>query len=263
MLTYPAIDPVAISLGPVKVHWYGLMYIIGIGIGWWLARLRGHKYGLTAEQVDDLVFYGAMGVIIGGRLGYTLFYNLPKFLADPVLIFKVWEGGMSFHGGFLGVFFAGLYFSWKYKRNLIDILDFIIPSIPLALMCGRIGNFINGELYGKPADVPWAMVFPGGGPLPRHPSQLYEAFLEGLVLFVVLWFFSYGTQDKKQPRYAVSGLFVLLYGLFRSLVEFVRVPDAHIGYLAFGWLTQGQLLSFPMIVLGIIFLYLAYRRQPA
>lgn len=263
MITYPEIDPVAIALGPVKVHWYGLMYIIGIGFAWWLARLRAPKYNFSPQQVDDLVFYGAMGVIVGGRIGYTIFYNLPKFISDPLSIFRVWEGGMSFHGGFLGVFFAGLYFSWKTRRYLIDVLDFIIPSVPLALMFGRIGNFINGELFGKPTDVPWAMVFPGGGPLARHPSQLYEAFLEGFLLFVVLWFFTYGTQMKKPPRYATSGLFVLLYGVFRSAVEFVREPDAHIGYIAFGWLTKGQLLSLPMIVLGIVFLYLAYRRQPA
>ncbi len=262
MLTYPTINPVAIALGPIKVHWYGLMYIIGIGFAWWLARLRASKYGFTSQEIDDLVFYGAMGVILGGRLGYTLFYNLPKFLADPVLIFKVWEGGMSFHGGFLGVFFAGLLFSYKTKHHLIDVLDFIIPSVPLALMCGRIGNFINGELFGKPTDVAWAMVFPGGGPLARHPSQLYEACLEGLVLFIVLWFFTYGTQNKKPPRYAASGVFVLLYGVFRSAVEFVREPDSHIGYLAWGWVTKGQVLSLPMIMLGIVFLVLAYRRQP-
>ncbi|MEE9423678.1 MAG: prolipoprotein diacylglyceryl transferase [Methylococcales bacterium] len=263
MITFPVIDPVAIALGPVKIHWYGLMYIIGISFAWWLARLRASKYGFSQSEVDDLVFYGAMGVILGGRLGYTLFYNFSDFLSNPSVIFKVWQGGMSFHGGFLGVFIAGLYFSHKSKRNLIDILDFIVPSIPLALLCGRLGNFINAELVGKPTDVPWAMVFPGAGSLARHPSQLYEAFLEGFVLFVVLWFFTSGTTRKKPSRYAASGLFVLLYGFFRSMVEFVREPDAHIGYLAYGWLTKGQLLSLPMIILGMIFLYLAYRRQPA
>ena len=169
---------------------------------------------------------------------------------------------MSFHGGFIGVLLAGVYFSYKTKHHFIDVIDFIAPSIPLALLCGRLGNFINAELVGNPTDVPWAMVFPGAGPLARHPSQLYEAFLEGFVLFSVLWFFTSGTNKKKPPRYAASGLFLLLYGLFRSAVEFVREPDAHIGYLAFGWLTKGQLLSLPMIVLGIICLYLAYRRQP-
>ncbi len=263
MISYPEIDPVAIALGPVKIHWYGLMYIIGISFAWWLARLRASKYEFSKLQVDDLVFYCAMGVILGGRLGYTLFYGFSNFLSDPVSIFKVWQGGMSFHGGFLGVFLAGLYFSYKTQRNLIDVLDFIVPSIPFALLCGRLGNFINGELVGKPTDVPWAMVFPGAGSVARHPSQLYEAFLEGLVIFVVLWFFTSGTDNKTPPRYATSGLFVLLYGLFRSLVEFVREPDAHIGYLAFGWLTKGQLLSLPMIILGAIFLYLASRRQPA
>ncbi|MCH9697380.1 MAG: prolipoprotein diacylglyceryl transferase [Gammaproteobacteria bacterium] len=264
MLTYPQIDPVAIAIGPLKVHWYGLMYIIGIGVGWWLARLRAKKFGFTAQQVDDLVFYSALGVVLGGRVGYTLFYNLPRFLDDPSLIFRVWEGGMSFHGGFLGVFFAGLYFAHKNQRNIVDVWDFIIPSVPISLLCGRIGNFINGELYGKPTDVPWAMVFPGGGPLPRHPSQLYEGILEGIVIFIVIWLMTYGTRSKRAPRYAASGLFVLMYGFFRSLVELVRLPDAHIGYLAWGWVTQGQLLSLPMIVLGLVFLYLAYlRKQPA
>jgi phosphatidylglycerol:prolipoprotein diacylglycerol transferase len=259
MLTYPEIDPVAFSLGPLKVHWYGIMYLIGFAGGWWLGRIRAAKpnSGWTAAQVDDIVFYIALGVVLGGRLGYTLFYNLPGFLDNPLALFRVWEGGMSFHGGLLGVLVALWLFNRKYRQGYWNTVDFIAPLVPIGLGAGRIGNFINAELWGKVSDVPWAMVFPGAGPLPRHPSMLYEFALEGPVLFAILWWFS----SKSRPTLAVSGLFALCYGIFRFLVEFVRMPDAHIGYLAFGWVTMGQVLSLPLIAVGGGLLLYAYRKR--
>ena len=258
MLTYPQIDPVAIHLGPVAIHWYGLMYLLGFAGGWWLLVRRGRTAHMTMapEWVSDLVFYVAMGVILGGRIGYTLFYNFPGFLDNPMVLFKIWEGGMSFHGGLLGVITAYFLFARRYQINVFHLADFAAPAIPLGLLTGRIGNFINGELWGKTTDLPWGMVFPTGGPLPRHPSMLYEALLEGLVLLAVVWWFG----SKPRPRMAVSGLFLLLYGLFRCSVEFVRLPDAHIGYLAFGWLTMGMVLSLPMVLAGLLMIYLAYTR---
>ncbi len=259
MIPYPRIDPVAIDLPdflPFDVHWYGLMYVIGIGGAWLLARRRAPRFGWHLEEIDDLVFYAAIGVVVGGRTGYMLFYNLPTLVTDPLSFFKVWQGGMSFHGGLLGTLAAVYLFARKYGRSLLEVTDFAVPFVPIGLFFGRIGNFINGELWGKVSDVPWAMVFPGAGPWPRHPSQLYEAFLEGIVLFTVLWLYS----AAPRPRGAVFGLFLLLYGVFRFLVEFIREPDAHIGYLAFGWVTMGQLLSLPMIVAGAALLGWAYRR---
>jgi len=259
MLTYPVFNPVAIKLGPLKVHWYGLMYLVAFGVAWWLAKLRAKRpnSGWNAEQISDLIFYGALGVILGGRLGYTLFYGFDKFLGDPLSIFRVWEGGMSFHGGFLGVLVAMYIFARKNKRDYFKLLDFVAPIVPIGLGAGRIGNFINSELWGRVTDVPWAMVFPNGGPEPRHPSQLYEFFFEGIVLFIIVWVFS----AKARPKMAVSGVFALFYGLFRFGVEFARQPDAHLGFLAFDWLTMGQLLSFPLIVLGIILLWFAYKKD--
>ena len=260
MLTYPHIDPVAVELGPLKVHWYGLMYLLGFLGFWWLGRRRALKpwSPVTPEQVGDMLFYGALGVILGGRIGYILFYDLPRFLAEPAMLFKVWQGGMSFHGGLIGVILAMLWVGRKYRAGFWRIADFVAPLIPVGLGAGRIGNFINGELWGKVTDLPWGMVFPHAGDLPRHPSQLYQALLEGLALFLILWVFS----SRQRPPAAVSGLFLIGYGVFRFLVEFVREPDAHIGYLAFGWLTMGQLLSLPMILAGLALMLWAYKRAP-
>ncbi len=258
MLTYPDIDPVALSLGPLKVHWYGIMYLVAFTTAWWLGRRRAAmpNSGWNPEQIEDVIFYGALGVVLGARLGYVLFYNFSVFIDNPLTLFKVWEGGMSFHGGALGVLFAMWLYARKQGRGYFEVTDFIVPLVPLGLGAGRIGNFINGELWGKVSDVPWAMVFPTGGPEPRHPSMLYEFLLEGIVLFLILWFYS----SKPRPAMAVTGLFGLGYGLFRTLVEFVRMPDAHIGYLAGGWLTQGMVLSLPMVVLGAAMVFIAYRR---
>jgi phosphatidylglycerol:prolipoprotein diacylglycerol transferase len=273
MITYPEIDPTLLSLGPVSIHWYGMMYVIGFLGGWWLARRRVGRPGVVwdADQADDVVFYIVLGVVLGGRIGYVLFYNLSAFIADPLILFKVWQGGMSFHGGLLGVLLAMWYFARKHGRGFFDATDFIAPLIPVGLATGRIGNFINAELWGGVTDWPWGMRVPcklGDGlcerlglpldaeySLPVHPSQLYEFFLEGLVLFLILWTFS----AKPRPKMAVSGLFLVCYGLFRFAVEFVRMPDQHIGYLAFDWVTMGQILSLPMVVFGLFLLYLAYR----
>lgn len=259
MVTYPNIDPVAFHIGPLSVHWYGLMYLLGFLGAWGFIAYRVKKQparGFTVEQVTDILFYAALGVIVGGRLGYMLFYDWPNFIAAPQTFFKVWQGGMSFHGGLLGVIIALWIYSCKINKNLIDIADLIAPAVPIGLATGRIGNFINGELWGKISDVPWAMIFPTGGPYPRHPSQLYEFFLEGVLLFLILWWFS----RKPRPRGAVSALFLIGYGCFRFIIEFFRVPDVQIGYLAFGWVTEGQLLSLPMILIGIIILVFSYWR---
>jgi len=258
MLEYPAIDPVAISLGPLQIRWYGLSYVAGTLIGWWLLRMRSARHGWTYEQVADLVFYAVLGAIIGGRLGSALFYNLPYYLDHPLATFKIWQGGMSFHGGLLGVLVAVWLFARFQRRPFFAVTDFLAPVVPVGLFCGRIGNFINGELWGRPTDLPWAMVFPdpAAGGIPRHPSQLYEAALEGALLFIILWWFS----ARPRPIMAVSGLFLTGYGLFRFLVEFVRVPDPQLGYLAFGWVTMGQVLSLPMFIFGVLLLYLSYTK---
>ncbi len=262
MIRYPNIDPVALSLGPLKVHWYGITYLVGFLVGWWLGRLRTRKpwAPINEEQMGDMLFYIALGVILGGRFGYVIFYNFDLFLANPLWLFKVWEGGMSFHGGLLGVMLAMFWFCRKVDRSFFEIADFVAPLVPVGLGAGRIGNFINGELWGKPTDVPWAMVFPNApDSLARHPSQLYQFGLEGVTLFILLWWFS----SRERPRMAVSGLFLALYGSFRFLVEFVRQPDPQLGYLAWHWLTMGQVLSFPMIIAGVVLILVAYRRQRA
>ena len=262
MLVHPDFDPVAFSLGPLHVRWYGLMYLLGFLAGWALGRYRVKRpgSGWTAEQMDDLVFYIALGVILGGRIGYILFYNFSSFLHNPLVLFRIWEGGMSFHGGFLGVLLAMVLFARKHQKGFWATIDFVAPLIPPGLFFGRIGNFINGELWGRVTDASWGMVFrQTGDSLPRHPSQLYEAALEGVALFLIVWLFS----ARPRPTMAVSGVFALSYGVFRFLVEFVRQPDAQLGYLAFGWLTMGQLLSLPLIAVGTILLMLAYRRKGA
>ncbi|MGK0298186.1 MAG: phosphatidylglycerol:prolipoprotein diacylglycerol transferase [Gammaproteobacteria bacterium] len=261
MITYPQIDPIALDLGLVQIRWYGLTYLAGLGLAWWLLRRRAKNSNGIWDNilVEDLIFYGAIGVILGGRLGSVIFYNLPYYLSHPVDIFKVWQGGMSFHGGFIGVMIATGLFAIKFKKRIFDVYDYLIPVVPVGLGFGRIGNFVNGELWGAPTDVSWAMIFPAmsAGNIPRHPSQLYEAILEGLLLFIIMWWFS----SSARPRMAISGLFMLLYGVFRFAVEFFREPDAHIGYLVGDWLTMGQVLSTPMIIVGIILLFLAYTRQ--
>lgn len=257
MLPYPQINPIALQIGPLKIHWYGLMYVVGFLAAWGLGSLRAKKpwNPFTSDQVADILFYGALGVIIGARLGYMLIYDFHDFIMNPMIVFKIWDGGMSFHGGLVGGLIALGFYSKKIKCSLFEILDFGAPLVPIGLGAGRIGNFINGELWGRVTNVPWAMVFPNAGPLPRHPSQLYECFLEGFVLFTILWFYS----AKPKPRMAVSGMFLLCYGCFRFFVEFYRQPDIQLRFIAFGWMTMGQLLSIPMIIVGALFLIWAYQ----
>jgi phosphatidylglycerol:prolipoprotein diacylglycerol transferase len=256
-MIYPQIDPVALSLGPLQIHWYGMMYLLGFVFAWRLGRYRATHAGWTATEVEDMLFYGALGVIIGGRFGYVLFYDLASYIQTPSNIYRVWQGGMSFHGGLIGVLVAFWWFSRKTQKTYFEISDFIAPLVPLGLFFGRIGNFINGELWGKVSDVPWAMVFPTGGPLARHPSQLYEAVLEGAVLFTLLWLYS----AKPRPVGAVSGLFLIGYGIFRFMIEFVRVPDQQYGYFWADWLTMGQILSLPMVIIGLAITVYAYRKS--
>ena len=274
------INPIAISLGPVQVHWYGIMYLLGFAAAWWLGQRRraAGRLPVTHEQFSDLLFYGMLGVIIGGRVWYMLSYvSLDWIVHDPLALFRVWDGGMSFHGGLIGVVTACWLWSRKRELHFFDTIDFVAPLVPIGLGLGRLGNFINGELWGRHTDLPWGMIFPSAleslgktkeqlhqmylaGQLngeARHPSQLYEFFLEGVVMFVVLWLYS----RKPRPRYAVSGLFALLYGVFRFAVEFVRQPDAQLGYLAWGWLTMGQVQSVPLIVIGLVLLWMS-RRAP-
>ena len=257
MFEYTGFDPVAFSIGPLSVRWYGLMYLLGFAASWLLARARCKRADspITKAQVDDLIFYAAIGVIVGGRVGYMLFYNLPALLDNPLSLFMVWQGGMSFHGGLIGVLAAIGLFARRLQRRYFEIGDFVVPLVPLGLGFGRFGNFINGELWGSPTDVPWAFVVNG---VARHPSQLYEALLEGPVLFIIVWWFS----ARPRPTMSVSGLFLAGYGVFRCLVETVRLPDEHIGYLAFGWLTMGMVLTVPMIVAGALLMWLAYRPGP-
>jgi phosphatidylglycerol:prolipoprotein diacylglycerol transferase len=280
MRYFDDINPIAISLGPLAVHWYGIMYLLGFAAAWWLGNRRraAGRLPVGYEAFSDLAFYVMLGVIVGGRVGYMLFYVAPDWVVhDPLALFRVWEGGMSFHGGLLGVLAAGLWWSRRHKIHFFDTVDFVAPLVPIGLGLGRLGNFIGGELWGRHTELPWGVIFPRAlealgksraelhqmylaGQLDheaRHPSQLYEFGLEGVVLFTVLWLYS----RKPRPRYAVSGLFALLYGAFRFAVEFVREPDAQLGFIAFGWLTMGQLLSLPLIAVGAFLLWLS-RRAP-
>ncbi|MBI6529311.1 prolipoprotein diacylglyceryl transferase [Proteus vulgaris] len=279
-LKFPEIDPVMFSIGPVSLHWYGMMYLVGFVFALWLANRRAAKpnSGWNKNEVETLLYVGFVGVFIGGRLGYVLFYNLPVFLNDPLYLFKVWDGGMSFHGGLIGVICAMIWFAKRTKRGFFQVADFVAPLIPFGLGLGRIGNFINGELWGRVTlDTPWAFLFPNSrsedlqlvaqdpstllpiiqeyGVLPRHPSQLYEMLLEGVVLFIILNIFV----RKNRPVGSVSGLFLIGYGAFRIIVEFFRQPDAQLGL--FSGVSMGQLLSIPMILLGIIFMVWAYRQD--
>ena len=261
MLVHPNFDPVAVAIGPAKIHWYGLMYLVAFALGWWLGRVRAREAwrGWSPGEVGDILFWIALGTVAGGRLGYMLFYDLDRLVAQPWSAFMVWQGGMSFHGGLIGVIVAMWWFGRSRGRGFFAVADFIAPLVPPGLAAGRLGNFINGRLWGTPSDLPWAMVFhdPLAGNVPRHPSQLYEALLEGVVLFVVLWWFT----RRPRPAMAASGLFLAGYGLARTLVEFVRVPDAHIGYLAFGWITMGHALTLPMIAAGVVMMVLAATRH--
>tara|TARA_R110000868_G_scaffold6263_1_gene35726 strand:- start:1568 stop:2410 length:843 start_codon:yes stop_codon:yes gene_type:complete len=263
MINYPDINPVAFSIGSIQIRWYGISYIIAfvftLLLGAYKIR-KARKNNWPAifkdyEEYSDLVFYGALGVIIGGRLGNFLFYDFKVLFTDPLQVFKVWQGGMAFHGGLLGVAVAGLIFAKRKGKNFFDLGDFIAPIVPIGLGLVRLANFINGELWGKVTNVSWGMIFPYAGVLPRHPSQLYEFFLEGVVLFIILWTYSL----KRRPRMAISGMFVLFYGIFRFIIEFFREPDANLGYLAFGWVTMGQVLSLPMILIGGFMIYYAYK----
>lgn len=267
MLVHPNFDPVALALGPVKIHWYGIMYLLGFAGFYWLGCRRGRYPWLsfwTPERVSDVLFYGVLGVILGGRIGYTFFYNVDTageliFLKDPLVIFRIWEGGMSFHGGLLGVLVAMQIYAIQHQLSLWTVTDFIAVTVPFGLMTGRIGNFINGELYGAPTTLPWGMVFPRlGDGIPHHPSMLYEAGLEGLAMLLILWWFG----SKPRPRMAISGLFLILYGTFRFAVEFVRLPDSQLGYL-YGttWFTMGMQLCVPMLAAGSLLVALAYRRK--
>ena len=259
MFVHPQIDPVALSLGPLSIHWYGLMYLLGFVLFIILGRYRIKRTPeskFTNEMLDDALFYGALGVIIGGRLGHVLFYQFGYYLQHPLEIFAVWQGGMSFHGGFIGTLIAMLLLARKYNLRWLNVTDFLVPMVPLGLGAGRIGNFINAELWGRPTDVPWGMVFPYVDNLPRHPSQLYQFFLEGIVLFLVVWIYS----AKPRPMGAVTGVFMVGYGVLRSIAEFYREPEAgFMGILTLG-ITMGQWLSLPMILIGTGMLIWAYRQ---
>lgn len=264
MLVHPNINPVAFRIGPLKVHWYGLMYLIGFYGCWWLGTVRARlpHVNWPRERVGDLLFYAVLGVILGGRIGYIIFYAYTpngQWLEwmNPLTIFEVWDGGMSFHGGLVGVAIAMWWFARRISISFWEVSDFVAVLVPFGLFWGRIGNFINGNLWGKVTDLPWGMVFQHAHDgLPHQPSELYEAFLEGLVMLAALWRFG----RRPRPRMAITALFLLLYGVFRFLIEFIRLPDPQLGYLAWGWLTMGQVLSIPMLIGGSVIMWLAYRK---
>jgi phosphatidylglycerol:prolipoprotein diacylglycerol transferase len=249
MLVHPDFNPIAFSIGPLAVRWYGLMYLAGFAAAWWLGlkRIRDNRSPITRKQFDDLIFFAVLGVILGGRLGYVLFYKPGYYAANPLEIFAIWQGGMSFHGGMLGVILAMWFHARRNGIAFLRLADFIAPLCPLGLAAGRMGNFINGELYGRVTDLPWGMVFRQAGEAPRHPSQLYQFALEGLTLFALLWWFS----SKPRPQGQVSALFLIGYGTLRFIAEFGREPDAFLGLLAFG-LSMGQWLCLPMIAAGAV-----------
>jgi len=256
-MKYIVIDPVIFDLGFVKIYWYGVMYLLAFLAAYLLAKYRAKiSQKWNERQVDDLIFYGALGAVLGGRLGYLIFYNFTIFISNPLTFFNFQNGGMSFHGGFLGVLLAMLLFNRKSKKSFFQTTDFIAPLVPLGLFFGRIGNYINAELWGKVTTSAWGVYSPdqSGVWAQRYPTQLFEALLEGVVLFIILWFFS----KKNRPLMATSSLFLIFYGFFRFIIEFIRVPDTQLGYLAFEWLTMGQLLSFPMLVIGIYLFYRSY-----
>jgi len=260
MLIHPQFNPIALQLGPLAIHWYGLMYLLAFALFLYLGRRRiaqAHMGQWRLQDLDDLLFFGVLGVILGGRLGYVLFYKPVEYLAHPLDIFKIWEGGMSFHGGLIGVCLAMAWYAYRRQRKWLEVMDFVAPLVPTGLAAGRLGNFINGELWGRPGDVPWAMIFPQAGDwMPRHPSQLYELLLEGILLFILLWYYA----SKPRALGAVSGFFLLGYGIFRFIAEFAREPDNFLGLLGLG-LSMGQWLCIPMIVLGIVLLVRAYASQ--
>jgi phosphatidylglycerol---prolipoprotein diacylglyceryl transferase len=258
MLTYPEFNPVAFQVGPVAVHWYGLMFLVAFASSWWFGRMRASRPGSTWKptDVDDFMFYGMVGVILGGRIGYLFFYGLEFWARDAWYPFKIWQGGMSFHGGLLGTLIAFAVFARVRKRAIADVFDFAAPLPGLGIAAVRCANFINGELWGHPTDVPWGFDVNG---VVLHATQLYEALLEGVVLGIVLWTFT----RKPRPRLAPTGLFLVMYGVARITVEYWRVPDEQIGYFVGDWLTMGMLLTFPMVVAGGVLLVLAYRRKQA
>ena len=270
IMPFPDIDPIAFSIGPLAIHWYGLAYVVGIMLGWFYARrLAGNDSlwpvnasPITKTQLDDFVVWAALGIVLGGRIGYILFYDMPAVIESPIRAIQIWNGGMSFHGGITGTTLAMILFARKNNIPIWSLFDIVAGVVPIGLFFGRIANFINGELWGRLADVPWAVVFPSGGPFARHPSQLYEAGLEGIVLLSVLALLIYGFRALKSPG-LISGVFVCGYALSRIFVEFFREPDAQLGYLlGTGWLTMGMVLSFPMILLGLWAIVRA-RRQVA
>jgi phosphatidylglycerol:prolipoprotein diacylglycerol transferase len=258
-MVHPQFDPIAFSLGPLSIHWYGIMYLLGFLAGQYLGIWRAGRdawRNFSVDEVKDLLFYIVVGIIIGGRFGYVFFYHMDLFLQNPLYLFKINEGGMSFHGGFLGVAGAVILFARKTHKAIFSVGDFVAPLVAPGILLGRFGNFLNGELWGRPTDVPWAMIFPqAGDAIARHPSQLYQMAGEGLLLLVFVWWWS----AKPRPRMAVSAMFMIGYGLLRTAAEFFRQPDQHIGYLMGGYLTQGMLLSLPMIVIGAAMMVFAYR----
>ena len=266
VLPFPAIDPVLISIGPVAIHWYGLAYVAGILLGWWVARRmllneklwKNGNAPMSVAQLDDFLLWAAVGIVLGGRLGYVLFYDFAAVVAEPMRAIRVWDGGMSFHGGLLGTTIAMLIFARRHAIPVRSLFDIVASTAPLGLFFGRIANFINSELWGRPTDVPWAVVFPTGGPFARHPSQIYEALLEGLLLFVVLQLVARRSDALKSPG-LVTGIFVTFYAMARIFVEFFREPDSQLGYLAGGWLTMGMVLSLPLGLVGIVTILRARR----